>query len=85
MDGNLTRLRTENIAANAYNISDIVFPKICKLLLCDSILADIKLNLPLSVLNMAEDGLTHTALGHDAPCHGHSFIFLLLKMISDPP
>ena len=66
VDGDLPRLGLERVAAHADDVADVILAEIGKLLLGHGVLADVELDLPTVVLNVAEDGLAHAALGHDA-------------------
>ena len=70
VDGDLLRLGLENITADADDIADVILAEIRKLLLADGVGADVELDLPLVVLDVAEYRLAHAALGHDAPGDG---------------
>ena len=66
MDADLAGLGLEHIAGDADDVADVVFAEVRELLLADGVGADVELNLALVVLDVAEDGLAHAALGHDA-------------------
>ena len=66
MDADLAGLGLEHIARDADDVADVVLAEVRELLLADGVGADVELNLALVVLDVAEDGLAHAALGHDA-------------------
>ena len=70
MHGDLLRLRLEHVAGDADDIADIILAEILEFLLADRIGPGIELDLALVVLNMAENGLPHAALGHHPPHNG---------------
>ena len=69
MHGNLLRAGLEHIAGHADDIADVVLAEVCELLRRYRVRPDIKLNLAAVVLDVAEDGFPHTALGHNTPRH----------------
>ena len=85
MNGDLTGLRTENIAGSTDDIADIVLSEIGKFLFAQGIGADIELDLALVVLDMAESGLAHAPLGHHPPGHSHGLAFVIIIVLQDIP
>ncbi len=73
VNGDFLGLGFENVPGNTDDIADIELAEIGKFLLADGIGADIHLDKPLAVLNVAEDGLAHAALRHNAPGNGNGF------------
>ena len=84
MHRDLTGLGLEDVAADTDNVADIVFPEVRKFSFADRVFAYIELNLSLAVLNVAEDGLAHSSLGHDASGNGDLLVLVLLKVSLDP-
>ena len=83
VDGDLPRLGLERVAAHTDDIADVILAEIGKLLLRDGVLADVELDLPAVVLNVAEDGLAHAALGHDAACRLQGLAVIGFKIFLD--
>ena len=83
MDGDLPRLGLERIAAHADNVADVILAEIGKLLLGHSVLADVELDLAAVILNVAENGLAHAALGHDAAGGLQRFAVIGVKIVLD--
>ena len=83
MHGDFAGLGLEDIAADPDDVADIILAEIGKLGLAHSVGADIELDEALVVLDMAEDGLAHAALGHDAPGHADLLFFKSIEVVLD--
>ena len=83
VDGDLPRLGLERVAAHADDVADVILAEISKLLLGHGVLAHVELDLPAVVLNVAEDGLAHAALGHDATGGLQRFTVVGLEIVLD--
>ena len=83
VDGDLPGLGLEGVTAHADDIADVILAEIGKLLLGDGVLADVELDLAAVVLNVAEDGLAHAALGHDAAGGLQRFAVIGVKIVLD--
>ena len=80
MDGYLFGLGFEYEAGDADDIADIILAEISKLLLGDSVLLDVELDKATVVLDVAENGLAHAALGHDTTGNGNGLILKGVKI-----
>ena len=83
VDGDLPCLGLERIAAHADDVANVILAEIGKLLLGDGVLADVELDLAAVVLNVAEDGLAHAALGHDTAGGLQRFAVIGVKIVLD--
>ena len=83
VDGDLPGLGLEGVTAHADDIADVILTEIGKLLLRHGVLADVELDLAAVVLNVAEDGLAHAALGHDAAGGLQRFAVIGLEIVLD--
>ena len=83
MDGDLPRLGLERIAAHTDDVADVILAEIGKLLLADGVLADVELDLAAVILNVAENGLAHATLGHDAAGSLQRFTVVGLEIVLD--
>ena len=81
VDAYLAGLGLENIALHADDVADVVAAEVLELLLADGVGADIELELAAVVLDVAEYGLAHAALGHDASGHGDVPVLVLLVAV----
>ena len=70
MHADLPRLGLEDEAGDADDVTDVILAEVRELLLRHRVLADVELDLAAVVLNVAEDGFAHAALGHDAAGDG---------------
>lgn len=78
MDARLAGLGLEHIAGDADDIADVVLAEVRELLRRDGVGADVELYLAPVVLDVAEDGLAHAALGHYSPRGLHGLALELL-------
>ena len=74
VDARLAGLRLENIALGADDVAYVELAEVLELLLADGVGAHIELDLPAVVLDVAEYGLAHAALGHYAARDGDALI-----------
>ena len=85
MDRDFLRPGLEHIAADADDVPDVVLAEVQKFRLTDGVGTDVKLDLALAVLNVAEDGLAHAPLGHDAAADGNSLSVKGVIVLFDLP
>ncbi len=83
VNGDLPRLGLERIAGHADDVADVILAEIGKLLLADGVLTDVELDLAAVILNVAENGLAHAALRHDAAGSLQRFAVIGLEIILD--
>ena len=81
MHGYFPGLGLENKAGNADDVAYVILAEIRELLLGNGVLFDVKLYLSPVILDMAEDGLAHAALGHDASGHGNGLVLQLVEAV----
>ena len=82
-DGHLAPLGAEHLALDAHDVADIVLLKVVIVVLVHLVLTGVDLDTAGLVLQVAERHLAHTALAHQAACHGHSLPLHGVKVILD--
>ena len=78
MDGNFACLCLEHHSADADNIADVQLLEIFVGLLADLVPCNVRLDISLQILEVAEGRLSHNALGHHSSCQGYLFALHLL-------
>ena len=70
LDGDLAPLGLKDLAFHAHDVADVGLFELGEGLLAQLVHADVELDAALAVLQIAEHGLAHAPLGHDAAGHG---------------
>ncbi len=83
LDRDLAPLGLEDLAFHAHNIADVGLFELGEGLLAQLVHADVELDAALAVLQIAEHGLAHAPLGHDAAGHGGHAALQGLKALFD--
>jgi hypothetical protein len=73
LEGELTRLRSEDLSLQSEEVADIECFKELEGLIADGILLEVSLNSSLSILNLDKAGLTEVPDRYDPTCKTESF------------